>query len=312
MRLLDIIGHQKNIKQIINAIENNKFAHAHLIVGEDGIGKSLIAKGMALKILGIDEFRDHVDIIEWRIGNNKSSIGIDDIRTLSQEVNKKPYETNKKVIIVYNSELMTVQAQNAFLKTIEEPPMGVFIILLCDNIESILDTIKSRTQIHSLKVLSTEEIKKFIDREYPNIDNITKYVLVAFSNGIPGRIKMYIEDDDFNIIRDKMLSILKDKNEENNLLIYNNYFVGLNEKWKESFECILSYIRDMIILKESNVKELVINIDKINELEELSNMFSFNKLNDIISIIDETRQNLEKNLNKSLSFEVMLLKIQEV
>lgn len=312
MRLLDIIGHQKNIKQIINAIKNDKFAHAHLIVGEDGIGKSLIAKGMALKILGIDEFRDHVDIIEWRIGNNKSSIGIDDIRTLSQEVNKKPYETNKKVIIVYNSELMTVQAQNAFLKTIEEPPMGVFIILLCDNIESILDTIKSRTQIHSLKVLSIEEVEKFIDREYPSIDEITKHVLVAFSNGIPGRIKMYIEDDGFNIIRNKMLDILKDKNEGNNLLVYSDYFISLNEKWKESFECILSYIRDMIILKESNVKEFVINIDKINELEELSNMFSFNKLNDIISIIDETRHNLEKNLNKSLSFEVMLLKIQEV
>lgn len=312
MRLLDIIGHKKNITQIINAIENNKFAHAHLIVGEDGIGKSLIAKGMALKILGIDEFRDHVDIIEWKVGKNKSSIGIDDIRTLSQEVNKKPYETDKKVIIVYNSELMTVQAQNAFLKTIEEPPMGVFIILLCDNIESILDTIKSRTQIHSLKVLSTEEVETFIDREYPNIDDIKKHVLVAFSNGIPGRIKMYIEDNDFNIIRDKMLDILKDKNEGNNLLIYNDYFASLSEKWKEAFECILSYIRDMIILKESNIKELVINIDKINQLEELSNMFSFNKLNDIISIIDETRQNLEKNLNKSLSFEVMLLKIQEV
>ena len=146
MSFESIIGHELIKKEIENSIDTGKFSHAHLIVGEDGIGKSLLAREIALKVLGKDEDRDYVDIIKWKIEKNKQSIGVDSIRDIIKEVNRKPYEGDKKVVIVYNAEKMTTEAQNAFLKTIEEPPTGVLIILLSENLEMMLETIRSRCQ----------------------------------------------------------------------------------------------------------------------------------------------------------------------
>lgn len=312
MRLTEIIGHKNNINQIINVIEHNNLSHAHLIVGEDGIGKSLIAKGMALKILGAEGREEHIDLAEWKIAKNKKTIGVGEIRTLIEEITKRPYEGNNKAIIVHNSEKMTIQAQNAFLKTIEEPPKGVYIILLCENLEAILDTIKSRCQIHKLKALTIEEIQKFIYMRYGNLPDEKMKVLTSFSNGIPGRVEKFIEDKDFNIIRDEVLQLLKEKASDNDILKYTDFFIEIKNKWSEALNCILSYLRDMVVIMETADVSLIINTDKVDEIKELANMFSFSKIISIINIINNTRNNIEKNLNNNLAFEVMLLKIQEV
>lgn len=312
MRLKNIIGHKNNINQIINVIEHNNLSHAHLIVGEDGIGKSLIARGMALKILGAEEREDHIDLAEWKIAKDKKTIGVGEIRNLIEEITKRPYEGDNKVIIVYNSEKMTIQAQNAFLKTIEEPPKGVYIILLCENLEAILDTIKSRCQIHKLKALTIEEINKFINMRYKHLPDEKMKVLTSFSNGIPGRVEKFMEDKEFNLIRDKILAILKEKAEDNDILKYTDFFSEIKEKWLEALNCMLSYLRDILIIMETTDQSIIINTDKIDEMKELTNMFSFSKIISIIKIINETCNNIEKNLNNNLAFEVMLLKIQEV
>lgn len=90
MSFESIIGHELIKKEIENSIDTGKFSHAHLIVGEDGIGKSLLAREIALKVLGKEEDRDYVDIIKWKIEKNKQSIGVDSIRDIIKEVNKKP------------------------------------------------------------------------------------------------------------------------------------------------------------------------------------------------------------------------------
>lgn len=110
-----IIGHENIKNRIKNSIIKGKFPHASIIVGEDGIGKSIIAKEMAMIILEKSQQRSYADLIEFK-PINKKSIGIDDIRNLIEEINKKPIEGNKKVIIIYKSELITEVAQNAFLK----------------------------------------------------------------------------------------------------------------------------------------------------------------------------------------------------
>ena len=204
----DIIGHENIIKELINAVETGKFAHAHILVGEDGIGKSLIARYVAFKILGKEHESRYVDLIEWKIAKNKKSLGVDEIRKLIEEINKKPYEGKNKVIIVYEAHKMTVQAQNAFLKTIEEAPKGVYIILLCENLEPILETIKSRCQIHKLRALSDTKIKEFIDKKYAHLMDEEKKILIAFSNGIPGRVERFLKDNKFNEIRKETLQLL--------------------------------------------------------------------------------------------------------
>ena len=81
---------------------------------------------LAIRLLGKDKEKQYVDIVEFKITKDKKSIGVDEIRSIIEETNKKPYEGDKKVIIIYKADKMTEAAQNAFLKTIEEPPKGYF------------------------------------------------------------------------------------------------------------------------------------------------------------------------------------------
>ncbi|MCM8709654.1 DNA polymerase III subunit delta' [Clostridium sp. SYSU_GA19001] len=311
MKLDEIIGHENIIKQVNKSIAMGMFSHAHLIVGEDGIGKSLIAKGIALKLLGKDIDKEYADIKEFRVPHNKQSIGIKDVvESIIDEINKKPYEGDKKVIIIYEANKMTTEAQNAFLKTIEEPPKGVFIILLSEKLEGILETIKSRCQIHKLQRLNFNEMHSFLNKRYPNLSSKEVKSIIAFSDCIPGRAEKFIEDKAFKEIRDKTLSILMDINNKKprEFLKYEEFFIKYKGDWQEVLTWILSYIRDIMVYKETGSEVLIMNLDKIDNIKDAASMFSFNRLNDIIEVVNETRQRLERNVNTSLTFSSMLFK----
>ena len=154
------IGYETLINNFRNRCMNNTLSHAHLIAGEDGIGKSKLANILAKLILNGELYREYVDIINYR--SNKASFGIDDVRNIIEEVSKKPFEGYKKVVIIHEGNKLTIQAQNALLKTIEEPPTGVHIIILCESLELILDTIKSRCEIYKLTPLTKEELYEYI------------------------------------------------------------------------------------------------------------------------------------------------------
>ncbi|WP_138206497.1 DNA polymerase III subunit delta' [Haloimpatiens lingqiaonensis] len=314
MSFKEIIGHEDIKEQMMRAIEKGMLSHAHLIVGEDGIGKSTIAKAMALKILGKTKDMQYPDIIQWRIPKKEKSLKVDHIRELIEEINKKPHEGDKKVVIVHEAHKMTEQAQNALLKTIEEPPKGVVIILLCEKLQVILETIKSRCQIHTLRALSEGEIRKFVLREYEGLNIEEVDAVVAFSDGIPGRAEKFIEDEEFHHIRDGILQILISitKVDELKAMEYESFFNKYKEDWEETLNCGLTFVRDAMIFKETGNRQLIINKDKIKNVQELANVFSYIKLNAIIDIIGSAMDGLRKNVNSALIFEMMLLKLQEV
>lgn len=314
MSFNNIIGHEKIRYQIINSIEGGRFSHAYVISGEDGIGKSLIAREIAIKVLGKDTEKQYADIVEFTILKDKKSIGIDEIKKIIEETNKKPYEGDNKVIILYKADKMTEAAQNAFLKTIEEPPGGVFIILLCEKLENILDTIKSRCQIYKLNRLNEEEMILFLNNRYKNLSEDELKIISAFSDGIPGRAERFVEDHSLMEIRNTVVDILKNSYESNldRILAYSDFLLKHKNEWQEVLTCFLSCIRDVLIYKETANRELIINIDKINEIKDIAEMFSFNKLNGIINIIKDTRNKLDRNVNSALVFDSMLVKIQEV
>lgn len=308
-----IIGHENVLNSLEQAFYNKKFAHAHLFFGEDGIGKSIIAEYLGKIILGGDLNREYIDLTKCDLLKNVKSIGVNQVRELIEEINKKPYEGENKVIIVYNVNKMTEQAQNAFLKTIEEPPNGVFIFLLCESLVNILDTIKSRCQIHKLEPLTLDKVEKYLKKKYNNITQEKLLLALAYSNGIPGKGDKLLSDKNFNKVRDSVVEFLikvktMDKVE---VLTYEQIFNNNVNDRNDLFQCFLSLLRDVIIYKEVRNKELLINIDKLNEIKQLCGDFSFKQLNDIICIVSTTMNNLQYNLNPLLVFSDMLLKIQE-
>lgn len=309
-----IIGHKSLVSSIYKAIDTGRLSHAHLFIGEDGIGKSIIAEELALRILGKEEDLEYADLVKFKVAKDKKSLGVDEVRQLIAEISKKPYEGNKKVVIIYEAHKMTVEAQNAFLKTVEEPPQGVFIILLSENSEQILDTIKSRCQIHNLRALSGEEIRQYIYRNYPDKSADEISMLIAYSKGIPGEVDRFLNDSKFMSVRDisKRIILLVGNRDVDSFIEY----IGILEKYtaysEELLSCILSYLRDGIIYKETSNLDLVINRDSIDSIKDIASTLSFNKLNNLIKIVNETRDNLNKNINARMTFNMMLLNMLEV
>ena len=173
----DIVGHKDIIRYIQSAVQEDKVSHAYIINGERGSGKKILAELFAATLLceakGSDlcnvchsckqaESGNHPDII--RVQHEKpNTISVEDIRTqVNNDVLIKPYQGPYKIYIIAEADLMTAQAQNALLKTIEEPPEYAVFFLLTENAESLLPTITSRCVMLKLRYIKDSLIKKYL------------------------------------------------------------------------------------------------------------------------------------------------------
>lgn len=307
-----IIGHKSIIDSINNRKLNDSFSHANLIVGNDGIGKSIIARYISNQIIKVRENVESVDIVKYY--PSSSSFGVDDVRNIINEVGKKPYEGDKKVLILYKCDKLTTQAQNALLKTIEEPPKGVYLILLSDSLETILDTIKSRCQIYKLTPLTKEEILIYIKDKYTNLTSEDEKAALAYSAGIPGKVDRFIDDKKLKILRDICIDLFEDilNREQGLVLKYGELLKNLKDDKIELLNILLSYIRDIMIFKELNNSELIVNFDKVYKIKDISRGMTYKKLNNMLEYITEARINLNSNTNYSMTISVLLMGFAEV
>jgi DNA polymerase III subunit delta' len=137
-----IVGHEKQRELLSKALEKNKLSHAYVFAGPESIGKKLLAKKIAWKLLeGEKEF--HPDLIELAA---EDGIKIDQIRELAYKLSLKPYQAKYKVALIDNAESMTTEAANALLKTLEEPKDYTYIFLITSNPNRLPKTILSRAQ----------------------------------------------------------------------------------------------------------------------------------------------------------------------
>ncbi len=310
--MYNFIGHDLVRSWVKAAVRAGSLPHAHLITGQDGIGKSFLAREIASTILARENDKADVDIREFR--TEKRSFGVDEVRLIIEEINKKPFMGDKKVIIIYHGEKLTPQAQNAFLKTIEEPPNGVHIIITTESAEYLLDTIKSRCQIHKLLRLSKDQIKNYLALHYPDINNETLSVAIAFSDGIPGRAERFLKDEEFNKIRNITLKMLEDilTKDESLVIKYEEELTKYKNKEEDILNSLLSFIRDIMIYKDLENTKIIVNRDKLNNIQKLANMFSYTKLYELIEVINKSRESFFSNVNAAVTYDIMLLNMLEV
>ena len=307
----DFIGHEALINNFKQRCLKNTLSHAHLIAGEDGVGKGKLANILAKFILNGDLDREYVDIINY--SSEKSSFGVDDVRDIIEEVYKKPFEKDKKVIIIHEGNKLTIQAQNALLKTIEEPPKGVYIIILCESLELILDTIKSRCEIYKLKPLTKSELYEYIKIKKFNYDENEIKSAIAFSEGVPGRIDRYFNDDKLRELRNNIVILIKNlnKNDLEAILQQEESFSNLKNDKEEVLNIFGLFIRDILINKEIENEEFIINSDKLEDIKELTKEMSFKKLNNMIKTIEEARRNIKSNVSWGMMLRVLLMGFME-
>lgn len=307
----NFVGHSSLIENFKNRCSNGNLSHAQLISGEDGIGKSILAEILGKLILNGDLNREYVDIINYK--PSKASFGVDDVREIIDEINKKPFEGDKKVIIIHQGNKLTIQAQNALLKTIEEPPTEVYIIILCESLELILDTIKSRCEIYKLTPLTKDELYKYIAIKGYDYSEEEKSSAIAFSEGIPGRIDRYFSDTELQELRDKIVDLLLQltNNEIEAILEKEEQLVSYKQNKEEVINVLSSFIRDILVNKEVYNENLIINRDKIKEIERLTNEMSFKKLNKMLLGLQEARKNIKNNVSWAMTVRIMLMDFME-
>ncbi len=170
----DIIGNEEIKRYLSNCIQKNNISQSYLFVGTEGIGKLLIAKAFAKKILCLEQEKksncqckscgcflggNHPDY--FVVNENGETIKIEQIREITSKVIEAPIISNRKVYIINDCDKMTVEAQNCLLKTLEEPPEFAVMILISANENTILNTIKSRCMTIKFGPISKEELRKY-------------------------------------------------------------------------------------------------------------------------------------------------------
>ena len=223
----DVVGHKDIIKYIRNAVNEDQVSHAYILNGQRGSGKKLLASLFAMTLLcekgGPDpcnechscrqaESGNHPDII--KVTHEKpNSISVDDIREqVNNTIMIKPYQGPYKVYIIPQADMMTPQAQNALLKTIEEPPEYAVIMLLTENADTLLPTINSRCVMLKLRNIKDTLIKKYL-METMQVPDYKADMCTAFAQGNMGRAIMLANSEHFNEIRDEAVQLLKYINE---------------------------------------------------------------------------------------------------
>ena len=175
MSFENIIGNKKIKSEFIDTIKNNTISHSYLFVGQEGIGKKLFAKELAKMALCLNnktESDNCSSCVKFDSGNNPdfvliepdgNSIKIAQIREMQENVYTKPIVSSKKVFVINDSDKMTEEAQNSLLKTLEEPPEYIIIILITANENKLLNTIKSRCLKISFNNLETSDLISYIN-----------------------------------------------------------------------------------------------------------------------------------------------------
>lgn len=305
----NIIGQDFAKKYLTNSIKKNKINHAYMFEGIDGIGKKKLSQELAKILLDTENVESTPDYINIHPDGN--SIKISQIRKLQTDIIVKPHK-QYKIYIINQAESMTIEAQNALLKTLEEPPEYAIIILITSNKESLLDTIKSRCEIIKFLPISIVDLNNYLITK--GIDKNRAQLLSTFARGSIEKAIELSESADFTIMRDEIqtyIEIMLDKDMIDILEIPTSM-----EKYKNDainvLDILINYFRDMMLLKEKVDKSMIINIDKITFIQNMSKKITYSQVSKIIDIIEDTKKKIRSNCNFNISIQVMALNIYEV
>lgn len=323
----DVVGHKDIIQYIQNAVEQDKVSHAYILNGAKGSGKKMLAKLFAMTLQC--EFKSAEPCGECRScrqteNNNQpdiivvkhekpGSVSVDDIREqINGDIMIKPYSSPYKIYIVPDADLLTVQAQNALLKTIEEPPSYAVIFLLTENADSLLPTIRSRCVMLKLRNIKGTLIKKYL-MEQMQIPDYQAEICAAFSQGNMGRAIMLATSEQFNEIKDEVVQLLKYIND----MELNEIVSAIKEisKYKlevtDYLDLIAIWYRDVLLYKATKDPDGVVFGDQLTYIKERAKKSSYEGIEIILDSIEKAKARLKANVNFDLVMELLLLTIKE-
>ena len=322
----DVVGHESIIGHFKSSIEQGKVAHAYLIHGEKGTGKKMLA-GLFAKTLqceagGTDPCGTCRSCIQCDSGNQPyiiwvthekpTVISVDDIREqVNNDIIIKPYSSRYKIYIIPEAELMNPQAQNALLKTIEEPPEYAIIMLLTNNLDKMLPTILSRCITLNLKPVGELDMMEYLSRM--GIPQAKAKFCVGFAFGNLGKAVRLATSEEYNEIKHDCVQILKDINR---MEIYDLIdAVKKMSKYKldiyDYLDIMMMWYRDILMLKVSGSPDKLLFKEEYATLKQQANYISYEGIENVLKALDKVKVRLEANVNFDIAMELLLLTIKE-
>lgn len=321
-----IIGNENIMEHLQHAIQAGKVSHSYIIHGEEGMGKKLIASAFAKTLQceegGIQscnhckscmqaETNNHPDII-W-VTHEKKSIGVDDIRLqVNSDIFVKPYSSSYKIYIIDEAEKLTEQAQNALLKTIEEPPEYALFLLLVSNIATILPTILSRCIQLNLRPVGKEAIMEYLMTNHQIPDYLAE-IAANFSGGNVGKALRYASSENFDRMKDDVLHILKniDDMELHEIITSLKNISENKEAIDDYIDLMIIWYRDVLMFKATKNPNLLMYKGELSSIQNQAIRRSYENIDKIIEALEKAKLRLRANVNFDIAIELMLLTIKE-
>lgn len=320
MSFEEIIGHDRQIAYLRNAMRNGRVAHAYLFLGKEGIGKKFFALNLAKALncpranedccdecpscLKVDRLH-HPDVLlmepqgQW--------IRINQIRDLQRELSHRPYEGERRVCILIDSDRMRQEAANALLKILEEPPLHTVLILLAANGDLMLPTITSRCQRIPFNPLPLDRITEII-RSRLNLKSEEAHILACLADGSLGKALGMDLDLVLRTRREiigKIIDLPSYAAEE--ILDFAEELATSNEDLPTLLTIIHSWYRDLLTYKERRSAAQLINIDFSQEIQKAALGMDSSSLINCMEVIQGVLWNVDRNANRQITLEAMLL-----
>lgn len=344
-----VLGQNHIVKHFENAIKMGKISHAYIINGEEGTGKMRLAVNFAKALQCVennpDFYGDNNLQFDFVVGDTekkitgrscgvcksckqadsknqpdikyvtheKTGIGVDEIREqINDDIDIKPYSSRYKIYIVDDSQKMTVQAQNALLKTIEEPPEYAIIILLTTNADIFLPTILSRCVLLNIRPVQEDIIKNQLISEY-GVSNYEAGVAAVFSGGNPGKAVKLATSEDFKELKSHVVGMLMSL-ERGGMDTITNHIKeaeSFKKQMDEYFSLMRIWFRDVLVYKAAKDIDSLIFQDDYQLIQEMSDKISYVNLNNILNAIDDAESRIKSNVKFDVTMEVLLLAVKE-
>ncbi|MBN1231581.1 MAG: hypothetical protein JXA19_06955 [Anaerolineales bacterium] len=332
METWNIIGNQWAVSLLQNHISQNSLQHAYLITGPDGVGRRTLALAFTKALncqsppepgqfcntcrsCKLIEKMQHPDLTIIQRGEDKRNILVDQIRELQRTLSYAPYESSYKTALLLNFEDAHDSASNALLKTLEEPPSRVVLILTASTDEALLPTIISRCEVIRLHSVPLKEIDNALSI---TLDHRRAALLSHISGGRPGyaihlidhletleRREQWLEDFNQLLASDRVdrFSYFEKSSFKGNLnrQEQNNEFTEMLNVW-------VSYLRD-VLLRAAGASSPLENVDRENEINQLAKKIPVQTIRKSLLAMNKTIDNVDKNVNLRLCAEVLMLNL---
>ena len=324
----DIIGQESIKKHLQTAIKTGNLSHAYIINGEYGSGRQTIASALAKTIqcqsktddtdaCGVctsckqAESHNHPDI--KYITHDKTSISVNDIREqLNNDISIKPYSSEYKIYIIPDANKMTEQAQNALLKTIEEPPVYAIIILLTENCDSLLPTIRSRCVTLTMNPIEKDKICTYLENKF-QLEPEQAQIAANYCQGNIGKANRFASSSDFIEMKNQVLKLLKNLDSMDIASIIDTIkeFSTHKNDINDYLDLMLLWYRDVLMFKVTKDANLLLYSDEYSAISEQATKRDYENIENIIAAIDKAKVRLKANVNFDVTIELMILAMKD-